>query len=214
MKKAIIFDLDGTLLNSLVDIAESVNYVLEKHHFPTHNINDYKYMIGNGIKVLVEKALPKNVSKSEFETYFNETKLIYEQRQTQKTHAYNGIIDMLKALSNKGIELNILSNKPNNFTQDVVKHFFTDINFNIVFGARKGVEIKPSPEAVNEIVKTLGFAKNEFMYMGDTSTDMQTAKAAGIDSIGVTWGYRKVDELVNSGAKHIVNSPSEVLQFF
>ena len=213
-KKAIIFDLDGTLLNSLIDIAESVNYVLEKHNFPTHNIEDYKYMIGNGIQVLIEKALPNNISKTDFEKYFNEAVLIYEQRQTQKSHPYEGIIDMLNSLSDKGIVLNILSNKPDNFTKDVVNYFFKDIDFKIVFGAREGIPKKPAPDAVNEIVNTLGFDKQEFMYMGDTSTDMLTAKAANIESIGVTWGYRKVDELLNAGAKHIVTSPAEVLEFF
>ena len=213
-KKAIIFDLDGTLLNSLIDIAESVNYVLEKHNFPTHNIDDYKYMIGNGIQVLIEKALPNNISKNDFEKYFNEAVLIYEQRQTQKSHPYEGIIKMLESLSAKGIVLNILSNKPDNFTKDVVNHFFKGIDFKIVFGAREGIPKKPAPDAVNEIVKILDFKKQEFMYMGDTSTDMLTAGAANIESIGVTWGYRKIDELLNAGAEHIVNYPIEVLDFF
>ena len=214
MKKAIIFDLDGTLLNSLIDIAESVNFVLEKYNFPTHNIEDYKYMIGNGIQVLIEKALPNNISKTDFGKYFKEASTVYEQRQTQKTHPYDGIMDMLYSLSEKGISLNILSNKPDNFTKDVVNHFFKDINFKIVFGAREDIPKKPAPDAVNEIVNTLGFNKQEFMYMGDTSTDMLTANAANIESIGVTWGYRKVDELLNAGAKHIVNNPAEVLRFF
>ena len=213
-KKAIIFDLDGTLLNSLIDIAESVNYVLKKHSFPTHSIDDYKYMIGNGIQVLIEKALPNNISKSDFDNYFKEASAVYEQRQTQKTHPYDGIVEMLNSLSDKGIALNILSNKPDNFTKDVVKHFFNDIDFKIVLGAREGIPKKPAPDAVNEIVSTLGFDKQEFMYMGDTSTDMLTAGAANIESIGVTWGYRKIDELLNAGAKHIVNSPIEVLEFF
>ena len=213
-KKAIIFDLDGTLLNSLIDITESVNYVLKKHGFPTHDIEDYKYMIGNGIQVLIEKALPNNISKSDFEKYFKEASAVYEQRQTQKTHPYEGIIKMLESLSEKGISLNILSNKPDNFTKDVVNHFFKDIGFKIVFGAREGIPKKPAPDAVNEIVNTLGFDKQEFMYMGDTSTDMLTAKAANIESIGVTWGYRKVDELLNAGAKNIVNSPIEIIDFF
>ncbi len=214
MKKAIIFDLDGTLINSLIDIAESVNYVLKKHNFPTHNIEDYKYMIGNGIQVLIEKALPNNISKTDFDKYFNEAVNIYEKRQTQKSHPYNGIIEMLHSLSDKGIYLNILSNKPDNFTKDVVNHFFKDIDFKIVLGARDGIPKKPAPDAVNEIVKTFSFDKSEFMYMGDTSTDMLTANNANIESIGVSWGYRKVDELLNAGAKHIVNSPNEVLKLF
>jgi len=213
-KKAIIFDLDGTLLNSLIDIAESVNYILEKHNFPTHSIDDYKYMIGNGIQVLIEKALPNNISESDFDKYFKEALAVYEQRQTQKSHPYDGIVEMLNSLSDRGVVLSILSNKPNNFTKYVVKHFFNVINFKIVLGAREGIPKKPAPDAVNEIVCALGFDKQEFMYMGDTSTDMLTAGAANIESIGVTWGYRKVDELLNAGAKHIVNTPGEVLEFF
>jgi phosphoglycolate phosphatase len=211
MKKAIIFDLDGTLLNSLIDISESVNYVLEKYNFKTHSFEDYKYMIGNGIAVLIEKALPTNLSKTDAEIYFNEIKLVYEKRQTIKSKPYNGIIEMLKTLENKGISLNILSNKPNNFTQEVVNHFFADIKFDFVFGEREGYQRKPSPQTANEIIEKLGFKKSEFLYMGDTSTDMLTAKAANIDAIGVTWGYRKVDELLENGAKFIINNPKEIL---
>jgi len=214
MKKAIIFDLDGTLLNSLIDIAESVNFILKKYNFKTHSIEDYKYMIGKGIKPLIEKALPNNISENDFQKYFNEISKLYEQNQTKHTHPYNGIMDMLNNLSKKGISLNILSNKPNNFAKDVVHHFFNDINFNIVFGARDGIPKKPSPDSVNEIIKLTGINKNDFIYMGDTSTDMLTAKAANVESIGVTWGYRKVDELLNAGANHIVNHPSEVIKYF
>ena len=211
MKKAVIFDLDGTLLNSLIDIAESVNYVLRKYNLPQHKFDDYKYMIGNGVEVLVKKALPDNISKEDFEKYYKEISEVYRENQMNKTHPYDGIKDMLQGLKDKGVKINILSNKPDNFTQEVVKHYFPEFEFAVIRGALPDVPKKPAPDAVYSIVEQNGIDKQDFLYVGDTSTDMQTAKNAGLTAVGVLWGYRNEQELKENGADYIISKPEELL---
>ncbi len=212
MKKAIIFDLDGTLLNSLIDIADSVNYVLKKYNMPTHKFEDYKYMIGNGVETLVKKALPSNISEQDFSKYYSEISDVYRKNQMNKTHPYNGIVDLLKTLNNRNISVNILSNKPDNFTKEVVSHYFNNINFDIIRGAKQGVPKKPAPDAVFDIISSLKLNKEDFLYVGDTSTDMQTAKNAELTSVGVLWGYRTEKELKDNGADYIISKPEEILK--
>ena len=209
--KAIIFDLDGTLLNSLVDIADSVNIVLKKYNLPTHPIDDYKLMVGKGIKSLVEEALPNNVNQSDFDKYFAEVTQVYENNQINKTQPYSGIIDMLKALEDNGTIINILSNKPIDFTKMVVSHFLGEINFKYVIGARKGVPQKPNPISVFEIIEGLELDKSEVLYVGDTGTDMKTAENAGLSSVGVLWGFRGLEELMENGAEYIIEEPSKIV---
>jgi len=212
MIKAIIFDLDGTLLDTLTDIMESVNRVLEKYQFPTHELQEYKYFIGNGIEVLTKKAFPQDIAASDFEIYLREVKDEYAQRQTLRTKAYDGIQEMLQQLNRKKISINILSNKPHEFAVPTVQHFFPDIQFDIVFGSRKHVERKPSPEAVFEILTTLEISKNECLFVGDTSTDMLTAVNAGVSAVGLSWGFRTVEELREAGAKWIIHKPKELFE--
>ncbi len=212
MKKAIIFDLDGTLLDTLTDIMESVNNVLNKYNFPTHEMQAYKYFIGNGIEVLTRKAFPKDISESEFRNYFQEVKQEYELRQTLRTQPYKGIEEMLIKLLDKGISISILSNKPDEFAKPTVKHFFPNIKFDIVYGSRIGVERKPSPNAVFEILEKLRLKKEECYFVGDTAIDMQTAVNAGVDGIGVSWGFRTIKELQDNGSKYIINSPIEIFK--
>jgi phosphoglycolate phosphatase len=212
MKKAIIFDLDGTLLDTLTDIMESVNNVLDKYEFPTHKMQAYKYFIGNGIEVLTRKAFPKDITESEFRNYFQEVKQEYESRQTLRTKPYNGIEEMLNKLLEKGISISILSNKPDEFAKPTVKHFFPNIKFDIVFGSRNGVERKPSPDAVFEILEKLNFQKEDCFFVGDTAIDMQTSVNAGVDGIGVSWGFRTIEELQENGAKHIIDTPNEIFE--
>jgi phosphoglycolate phosphatase len=210
--KAIIFDLDGTLLNSLIDIADSVNFVLKKYNLPVHSIEDYKLFIGSGIEKLVERALPDNISDENFRKYLSEIKSVYEKNQISKTKPYDGILEMLKILNNKGVSLNILSNKPINFTKMVVEHFLGDIKFDNVLGAREGVPKKPNPQAVFEIIDSLKLNKEEVLYVGDTGTDMQTAENAGLTSVGVLWGFRGLEELMENNADYIIEEASKIIE--
>jgi len=210
--KAIIFDLDGTLLNSLVDIADSVNFVLKKYNLPVHSIEEYKLFIGSGIEKLVERALPDNISDENFKKYLDEIKSVYEKNQISKTKPYDGILEMLKILNNKGVSLNILSNKPIDFTKMVVEHFLGDIKFDNVLGAREGVPKKPNPQAVSEIIDNLKLNKEEVLYVGDTGTDMQTAENAGLTSVGVLWGFRGLEELMENNADYIIEETSKIIE--
>lgn len=210
MFKAVIFDLDGTLLNSLIDIMDSVNFVLEEYNLPTHSLDEYKMFIGNGIEVLAKKSLKDNFSKVNFDKFLQRVRTIYSQRQIEKTKPYDGIIDMLVKLNKQGIKITVLSNKPNEFTQLVVSNFFNNIKFDIILGSRENIPIKPNPQAVNEIIDFLKIEKENVVFVGDTSTDILTAKNANIKSIGVSWGFRTVDELKKSGADYIIYKPNQL----
>ncbi len=211
MKKGIIFDLDGTLLNSLVDIADAVNFVLEKNKFSIYEFEDYKQFIGNGIEVLARKALSPYISDNEFGSYFEEIKISYRRRQNTKTAPYPGIIELLEELNHRNIKLAILSNKPHEFVEPTVKRYFPNIRFELMFGSREGVERKPNPSALNEILETLDLKKEDCFFVGDTATDIYTGKNARMDTVGVLWGFRDEKELKRAGASHIINQPNELL---
>lgn len=211
--KAFIFDLDGTLLNSLIDISESVNLILSQYNLPQHSIDAYKYFVGNGIKVLAEKSLPEDFDMNHFPDFLSKVEKEYMSRQTLKTHPYNGIMEMLKELNNRNIPISILSNKPHEFTEIVVDHFFLEVEFKYIFGAREDVPRKPNPASVYEIINLIGLPKSEFAFVGDTATDIQTGLNAGLDSIGVSWGFRTINELEETGATSIINNPTELLDF-
>ena len=210
MKKAVIFDLDGTLLDTLTDIMESVNKVLSTHNFPTHNLEAYKYFIGGGIGVLTKKAFPQDISDADYDLYFGAVMREYESRQTLRTKPYKGIVKMLEKMNADGIRIAILSNKPDEFAKPTVSHFFPNIKFEVVFGARHNVARKPAADAVFEILDLLHLDKTECYFVGDTSTDMLTAVNASVDAVGVSWGFRTVDELKGAGAKYIIDNPMDL----
>ena len=211
MKKAIIFDLDGTLLNSLVDIADAVNFVLKKNGFKEYTFEDYKQFIGNGIEVLARKALPTDITEEQFQKLFSEIQSSYKIRQNTRTAPYDGILELLKELNSLAVKISILSNKPHEFVGPTVERYFKDIRFELAFGSRKGVARKPNPEAVYEILETLKIEKTDCLFVGDTSTDINTGKNAGMETLGVTWGFRDFEELKNSGATFIIDKPRELL---
>lgn len=211
MKKGIIFDLDGTLLNSLIDIADAVNFVLKENKFPVHEFESYKQFIGNGIEVLAKKALPQNISDNDFKRHFDEIKSSYEIRQNTRTAPYDGIIELLEELNKQGIMVSVLSNKPHEFVEPTVKRYFHNIKFEILLGSRPNIPRKPSPNSVFEILKALGLDKQDCFFVGDTSTDINTGINAGLETIGVTWGFRDREELQKAKASFIVGYPSEIL---
>ena len=209
--QAALFDLDGTLLDSVDDLADSTNATLAEFGFPTHPNEAYKFFVGNGMKKLATNASPINTPE---ETILRITDRLCENYSTgwnKKTTIYDGIPELLDALAARGVILGVLSNKPDPFTQVVIKHFFGEKRFAAVFGARPDVPAKPDPAGAKEIAAMLGLHPSQFLYLGDTNTDMRTGISAGMFTVGVSWGFRPVKELVDAGATTIINKPHEAL---
>ena len=211
MKKTVIFDLDGTLLDSIEDIASSMNKVLESLQLPTHKIEDYKYFVGGGVDILVENAL-SNQSKEIKDEVTKRFKIEYDGKLHSKTLPYDGIYELLDELKKLDINLAVLSNKPHEFTVSYVNHFFKNYNFKEIHGQKKDVPKKPDPKAALDIVKCLDSSCENTYFIGDTKIDMQTAKNANMTAIGVLWGFRDEKELRDFGADFIVSNPLEILK--
>lgn len=211
MKKTVIFDLDGTLLDSIEDIASSMNKVLESLQLPTHKIEDYKHFVGGGVDILVENAL-SNQSKEIKDEVIKRFKIEYDGKLHSKTLPYDGIYQLLDELKKLDINLAVLSNKPHEFTVSYVNHFFKNYNFKEIHGQKKDVPKKPDPKAALDIVKCLDSSCENTYFIGDTKIDMQTAKNANMTAIGVLWGFRDEKELRDFGADFIVSNPLEILK--
>ncbi|MCT7444578.1 HAD family hydrolase [Aliarcobacter cryaerophilus] len=211
MKKTVIFDLDGTLLDSIEDIASSMNKVLESLQLPTHKIEDYKHFVGGGVDILVENAL-NNQSKEIKDEVIKRFKIEYDGKLHSKTLPYDGIYELLDELKKLDINLAVLSNKPHEFTVSYVNHFFKNYNFKQIHGQKKDVPKKPDPKAALDIVKCLDSSCENTYFVGDTKIDMQTAKSANMTAIGVLWGFRDEKELRDFGADFIVSNPLEILK--
>jgi phosphoglycolate phosphatase len=212
MFKGIIFDLDGTLLDTLEDLAESMNAVLRKMGFPTHETEKYKYFTGDGMTELVMRSLPtQNLEKGIENKCIDLMKQEYGSRFTYKTKPYDGIKVVLDELSKKEIKLAVLSNKPDNMVKMIVRSFLPDWQFAAVMGQRDGIPKKPHPCSAYEIAKSLGIKPEDFLYIGDTNIDIKTANAAGMFSVGVLWGFRGEAELIESGARAIIKEPRDIL---
>ncbi|HNY10522.1 MAG TPA: HAD family hydrolase [Candidatus Wallbacteria bacterium] len=213
--KAAIFDLDGTLLNTIDDLADSMNFVLEKCGYPGHTVEAYKYFVGDGMEKLVRRSLPENFREAKnikrcLEMMMKE----YGLRWADKTKPYDGIADMLSALSLLNVKLSVLSNKPDGFTKMMIEKFFPEIRFEHVNGASEHFAKKPDPSAAIDIAQKTGFLPEEVLYAGDTAIDMKTALGARMYATGVLWGFRKKDELLKAGAMKIIEKPEELIGFF
>ena len=211
MKKTVIFDLDGTLLDSIEDIASSMNKVLESLQLPTHKIEDYKHFVGGGVDILVDNALSNQSKEIKYEV-IKRFKIEYDGKLHSKTIPYDGIYDLLDELKKLDINLAVLSNKPHEFTVSYVNHFFKNYNFKEIHGQKKDVPKKPDPKAALDIVKCLDSSCENTYFIGDTKIDMQTAKSANMTAIGVLWGFRDEKELRDFGADFIVSNPLEILK--
>jgi haloacid dehalogenase superfamily, subfamily IA, variant 1 with third motif having Dx(3-4)D or Dx(3-4)E len=208
----IIFDLDGTLLNTIADLAQSTNYVLDKLGFPTHEESAYNFMVGNGINKLFERALPEghkteeNILKvrKDFIPY-------YSDHNTDKSCPYPGISDLLRELQKEGKMIAVASNKYHEATIKLVDYYFPDINFVAVLGQQDGSLPKPDPTIVFNIIKQAGVTKEEVLYVGDSGVDMQTAINAGVTACGVSWGFRPIEELQKYNPAFIAEKAEDVL---
>ena len=212
-KRLVIFDLDGTLLDTIADLATATNFALRAYGHPEHDIEKYRYFVGNGIRKLVERALPEEArSASHVDDVLGYFRQYYMRHCEDLTAPYKGIVELLQKLQEMGVMCAVASNKFQVGTESLVKRFFSNINFVAVFGQREGVPVKPDPQIVFDIMHIAGVAANDVLYVGDSGVDMQTALSAGVTGIGVLWGFRTADELLQNGAKFLVSTPEEVLK--
>lgn len=210
-KRLAIFDLDGTLLNTIADLAAGTNQALEKCGFPTHPIEDYPMFVGNGINKLFERALPTEARTEENVLRIRAHFLpYYDEHNADLSCPYPGIPELLEHLQDTGIQTAVASNKYQRATEKLIRHYFPTIRFEAIFGQREGIPIKPHPQVVEEILALVPIRKEEVIYIGDSGVDMQTALNAGVESIGVTWGFRPREELVQYKPTYLANTPEEV----
>jgi phosphoglycolate phosphatase len=210
--KTAIFDLDGTLLDTLQDLAYAGNKVLSESGYPKHPVNAYKIFVGDGLRVLMERIVPKSATSSDVDNCIQLFNTIYTDCWDNNSKPYDGIVEMLTHLRKNDIRCSVLSNKPQQFTSIYIDRFFPQSEFEVVFGQREGVEKKPNPAGALEIAEIMKVKPSECIYVGDTSIDMQTGKAAGMFTVGVLWGFRDIEELQQNNADLIVNSPMEIVK--
>lgn len=210
--QAVIFDLDGTLIDTLDDIGDSVNRVLSDKNFPTHTNLDYRNFVGDGSRMLIERALPEQYRKDAIiDACYKEYIEDYSQKYNVKSNLYDGIPQLLDALSVKGLRLAVLSNKPDAITQNCVKTFLSAWHFDVVFGQRDSVPRKPNPQGAVETAEKMSILPSRFLYLGDTGIDMKTAVSAGMFPVGVLWGFRPLKELMENGASAVIDEPMALL---
>ena len=211
--QAIIFDLDGTLLDTLADIGDSVNQMLAEYGFPGHTMDDYRRFIGNGIQVLVMRALPIAGRSEELVTAcVQRAREIYWENWNRKTRPYAGITTLLDNLKRKGLPLAVLSNKPHDFTVRYVKAYFGKWDFKVVMGQNDRFPVKPDPASKLDIARQIGLAPASFLFVGDSVVDMQTALAAGMHAVGVAWVFKGAKELTENGCQTLLEHPLELLR--
>ncbi len=210
--KAVLFDLDGTLLNTIDDLTDSMNAVLRRSGFPEHEAETFKYFVGDGMEDIVRRALPEEHRDSRtvnegMEAYSQE----YLNRYALKTRPYDGIQELLDGLTFQGIKMAILSNKPHDFTVKMVDQLLGDWTFEPVFGVRPSVPKKPDPSAALEAAGLLQVEPKDILYLGDSDVDMMTARNAGMYAVGALWGFRTAEEILSGGAQVLVKSPADIL---
>lgn len=208
--KAAIFDLDGTLTNTLQDIACAMNRALRLHHLPEFAVDEYRYLVGDGAKTLARRAVRDRLELAE--SVQKEYQAYYEKHTLDTTKPYDGIPELLHMLAEQGIQLCVLSNKPHADTCGVVKHFFPDVPFAVVQGQVDSVPVKPDPAGALNIAGKLGLPPEQFVYLGDTNVDMRTAVSAGMHAVGVTWGFRSAEELKQFGAEILLDNPQNLMK--
>ncbi|PID40412.1 MAG: HAD family hydrolase [Proteobacteria bacterium] len=216
--RAVIFDLDGTLLDTLADIGDSVNTMLAEYGYPRHGLDDYRRFVGNGIHKLVTRALPPAVQSDErIDECVQRTRALYWENWNRKTRPYEGIVELLKKLQGAGCPMAVLSNKPHDFTRRHVDAYFPGTVFEAVMGHSDAFPAKPHPASALFIARQLGLPPSQFIFVGDSAVDMQTAHAAGMFAVGVAWGFRGAGELEKNRCRRLIDHPLEIpplLDFF
>ncbi|MDL2267113.1 HAD family hydrolase [Desulfovibrio sp. OttesenSCG-928-G15] len=209
-KKGIIFDLDGTLLDTLRDLAEAVNSALVSAGFPPHAVDAYRAFVGDGVYTLIQRAVPAGTGEESCRKVLLAMRDAYLAGWANHTRPYPGIENMLSGLIGRGVPVAVLSNKPHEYTEIMVRHFFPDISFFRVQGSPPGEKAKPEPKLALAIAAHMGLAPAHIFFVGDSNVDMLTAKAANMPAVGVSWGFRSIDELKSHGASGILSAPDDI----
>lgn len=205
-----IFDLDGTLLNTLNDLAASCNYALRSYGFPEHSVDDVRRFVGNGVRLLMCRAIPDGDNNPKFEDCYACFREHYLHHNLDTTAPYPGIMDMIKALNANGKHIAVVSNKFYEATRALVRHFFGE-EISVAIGERPDIHKKPAPDTVNEALRQLGVGREGAVYIGDSDVDIDTARNSGMPCISVLWGFRDKEFLLEHGAKTLVTTPEEIL---
>ena len=216
-----VFDLDGTLLDTLQDLANSVNYALRQHGMPEHSIDDIRRFVGNGVRLLMERAVPDGARNPQFEAAFATFRQYYMQHSLDTTRPYDGIPELIHELKNRGCQMAVVSNKMMAATQELVHHFFPDIPVAIGEHEAAGIRKKPAPDTVFEALRQLGIIHHpssiihhpsDIVYVGDSEVDIETARNSGLPCISVLWGFRSCDFLLAHGATTFAERPADILR--
>lgn len=214
--RAFLFDLDGTLVDSLEDIGQACNDVLAKHGYPVHPMQKYRFYVGRGFHKLLDDALPDGeaakLSSEKLTALTNEARARYSQNMCVRTRPYAGVTEALHELAAKKHALAVLSNKPDDLTIELVRRYFPDVPFALVRGARQGVPLKPEPDAPLDMLRHLKVLPETSFYVGDSNVDIFTARNAGMISVGVAWGFRGADELRAAQADHVIDTPQALMR--
>lgn len=211
MYKLAVFDLDGTLVNSICDLADAVNTALSERGYPTHETEKYYLMVGNGAKKLCERALPEDRRTEEEITSLNlRFSEVYKTNCLNKTRPYEGMPELVKRLHDAGVRCAVASNKPDTFSKEIVNALFPEGGFDLIMGKRDGVPTKPQPQIIYNIISELGASKEDAVFIGDSCVDVQTAHNAGLPCIGCVWGFRGLRELEENGCEFIADTPEDI----
>jgi len=210
--KAVLFDLDGTLLDTADDIGDAANRVLSNRGFPTHSISTYRLFIGEGVRMLFTRALPEEDRNQDLITAcLKEFVEDYRCNYNVKTKLYDGVPELLDTLMLRGLKLAILSNKPDPITKDCAAFFLSEWDFHVVLGQNDAIPRKPDPQGALEVAQRLAILPSKFIYLGDTAIDMKTAVSAGMFPVGVLWGFRSLEELKENGARVVIDEPMQLM---
>lgn len=214
MEKGAIFDLDGTLLYTLEDLKDSVNFALEKFGYPKRTLEEVRVFVGNGVRLLMERAIPNGTENKDFDSCLNCFKEHYAKNMYNKTKPFDGILDMLDELKIRGYKIGVVSNKFDLAVKELCKNYFNDkVELAIGESEAEGIRKKPYPDSVFKAMEILNCDKNKTFYLGDSEVDIETAQNSGLKCISVTWGYKDEQFLKAHGAKLIAHKPSDILEF-
>ncbi|MDE6568395.1 MAG: HAD family hydrolase [Lachnospiraceae bacterium] len=206
----VIFDLDGTILNTLEDLADSLNVILDRYGYPQRTLSEVRGFVGNGIRLLVKHAMPEGSSETALDQLHQDFIQYYQQHCMDKTRPYEGIPELLQEVRNRGYYTAVVSNKADQAVKTLCDKYFAGL-FDITVGERDGISRKPAPDSVNEILSSMQVVREKAVYIGDSDVDIATAQNAGMDGITVSWGFKDSDFLQKMGAKCLVSAPEEIL---